>query len=109
MIAPATTSSCGPELATMPGTHGSKKLRISPSNVTRSGVAMRSPPAQDEDQQLQEAGDADGRRKRPAAKPASLRSRKSAIITAISAMLNKAARRPSGRNIPARSTAPSSR
>ena len=41
MMAPATTSNCGPALATMPGIALPKKPRISGSKDTRSGVARR--------------------------------------------------------------------
>ena len=44
MIAPPTTSHCGPALAIMPGTALAKKPRIGASNAMRSGVAMRWPP-----------------------------------------------------------------
>ena len=67
MIAPATTSNCGPALAIMPGIALAKKPRISASNETRSGVAMRSPRRSTRIEQLQQAGDADGRRERSSA------------------------------------------
>ena len=60
MIAPATTSSCGPLLAIMPGIALARKPRISPSNDIRNGVAMPPPRRNTRIRQLQQAGDADG-------------------------------------------------
>ena len=89
MIAPATISNCGAELATMPGSARARKPRISASKVTRSGVAMRSPRRRTRISSCS----------RPAAPTVAARASaanarirrgamKNTIITAISAMLN---------------------
>ncbi len=65
MIAPATISHCGPELAIMPGMALAKKPRISLSKLIRSGVASRALRCDSSIRQLQQAGDADGGRQHP--------------------------------------------
>ena len=89
MIAPATISNCGPLLAIMPGMALAKKPRISCVEA-KSAAASRCTRASREHQhqQLQQAGDADGRRQHHA-RQAGIRCQTSSIaITAISAMLN---------------------
>ena len=63
MIAPATISSCGPELAIMPGHRLAEKaahLRVERNPQRRRECCRR---AQHQNQQLQQPGDADGARR----------------------------------------------
>ena len=89
MIAPATTSHCGPALAIMPGIALAKKPRISASNAARSGVATAAAAAQHDISNCNSPAMPTVAAIASAASAASVRQNSSTAVTAISARLNK--------------------
>ncbi len=89
MIAPPTTSNCGAELAIMPGMALPKKLRMSASKEMLSGVAMLQPRRNTRIESCKNPAMPTVAAIAAAAKAASCRQPSSAIITDISARLNR--------------------
>ncbi len=89
MIAPPTTSNCGPELAIMPGVAVPRKPRISASNAMRSGVATLLPRRKTRTDSCSSPAMPTVAATISAASWASCRQPSSAIITPINAMLNR--------------------